>query len=62
MLMYYFIYFHFFCFVYVCGESALTLVLFLIAGEDFDKHLREDDGMQRNQEDDYAKDENESKV
>ncbi|KEH33845.1 rab3 GTPase-activating protein catalytic subunit isoform X2 [Medicago truncatula] len=32
-----------------------------LAGEDFDKHLREDDGMQRNQEDDYAKDENESK-
>jgi len=48
--------------MHVCGESALTLVLFLIAGEDFDKQLREDDGMQRHHEDDYAKDEKESKV
>jgi len=40
----------------------LTLVLFLIAGEDSDKQLREDDGMQGHKEDKYAKIENESKV
>jgi hypothetical protein len=48
--------------VLVFVECALTLVLFLIIGEDYDKQLRDDCGRQRHQGADSAKNENESKV
>jgi hypothetical protein len=61
-ILIYCLYFDLFFLVLVFVECALTLVLFLIIGADYDKQLRDDCGRQRHQGADSAKNENESKV